>query len=330
MKNIYLKKLLNILKNNKNICNYYSINAGEENKNIKTITKLWTACLKNKLDRNSIIIAFGGGVVGDMAGFIASTYLRGIDFIQIPTTLLAQVDASIGGKTGFDLDCGKNLIGTFYQAKLVWIDFNFLKTLDDREFKNGLYEVIKYALIYKNCGYKDNFFEFIKLNIDKILNRDSDILEKLIKISGDLKNNIVRQDNKEKNIRKILNLGHTLGHSLETYQNYKGLKHGEGVGFGIMFAINLSLSLMLCEKNIEIEVLNLLKKLGFSYSIFDFDKENIIENIFNFMINDKKRFNLEIDFILPINLGEVDIYKIETKIIKKELENFLIKIKEVN
>ncbi len=298
----------------------------EQYKGFDEIRAIYLVCSTEKLDRKSVIIAFGGGVVGDMAGFVASTYLRGIDFIQIPTTLLAQVDASIGGKTGFDLEFGKNLVGTFYQPKLVWIDPNFLKTLDDREYKNGLAEVIKYGFIYKNCYMEENFWNFLCVNIDKILERnDDDILKKMLLLSAQAKANVVSADEKEGNLRKILNFGHTLGHAIETYQNYTGLKHGEAVALGMYFATYLSLEMKFCDKSVVTELLKLLNKTGFEIENWKkdiFSKEFVFDKIIEIMSHDKKMSAGKVDFILPFKtLGEVKIESLDLNFIK----NMLIK-----
>jgi len=188
---------------------------GENQKNFKNYQKILNFALKNRLERKDCIVAIGGGVVGDISGFVAATYLRGIDFIQIPTTLLACVDSSVGGKVAINTDFGKNMVGAFYQPKAVFCNLNFLKTLDERQFKTGLAEVIKYAFIEANCSTNYNFFEFLKENSEEILARKDEFLSKIVEISLNLKASVVMQDEKEENLRKILNFGHTLGHAIE-------------------------------------------------------------------------------------------------------------------
>ena len=358
----YLKNLKSTLKNKGYIVNYHIIAAGEQYKNLDEINEIYKSCVENGLDRGSLIIALGGGVVGDMAGFAAATYLRGINYIQIPTTLLAQVDASIGGKTGIDLPFGKNLVGAFHQPKLVWIDPNFLKTLDDREYKNGLAEVVKYGVIYENCNEvvvshsefhschpeqsegsriemfrsaqhdtkiqddkeKDlDFWVFLETNIDKILARnDSEILKNMLYLCAKAKANVVSQDEKEGNLRKILNFGHTLGHAMETYQNYDGLKHGEAVAFGMAFAAYIAVRMEICDKSVETRLLELINKTGFEIQKWKaeiFKSDMVCDEVIGFMSHDKKMAAGKVDFILPTSLGKVKIMPLELEFVKKML-----------
>jgi 3-dehydroquinate synthase len=290
----------------------YKIPAGEKHKNLKEIEKIYKFCAEAGLDRNSLIIALGGGVVGDMAGFVAATYLRGIRFVQIPTTLLAQVDASIGGKTGVDLECGKNLVGAFHQPEMVWIDPEFLKTLDEREYKNGLAEVIKYGFISEF-----EFWQFLDKNIDKILNRDIDTLKKMLSMCVKIKTEIVSQDEEEGHLRKILNFGHTLGHAIEVENNYSKVKHGEAIATGMLFASFVAKKLNICDENISQEIEKMLGKIGFKiFKIKDIDR------IIGFMAHDKKSFGGKIDFILPEELGKVKIVPLDLKEIKKYLKEW--------
>jgi 3-dehydroquinate synthetase/shikimate kinase len=472
---LYLNDLLKVLKDKNYDANFHVIPAGEQYKNLDEINKIWKSCVEHGLDRGSLIIALGGGVVGDMTGFASATYLRGINFIQIPTTLLAMVDASIGGKTGIDLEFGKNLVGAFHQPKLVWIDPIFLKTLDDREYKNGLAEVVKYGMISKNSpssegvpagrgssslnsliplpNYKsplikklndlpynpnlqenaknlrksgnlsevilwnvlknkqflnldfdrqkiignyivdfycykfslvleidgsshddkqeydstrDEFFKNLGLKVIHFQDRDvrqnlNVVLEKIKvevemdrdEMEGDFeerttpsgvpatpseegefremlyycikaKAEIVSQDEKEGDLRKILNFGHTLGHAVETCQNYTGLKHGEAVALGMAFATYLSVSIGLCDNSVEIELLNLLEKTGFEIAKWRKEilgKEN---EIISFMSHDKKMSAGKVDFILPTGLGKVKIVPLELEFIKKMLMDWRI------
>jgi len=314
---LYLNDLLKMLKQKGYSANFHTILAGEQYKNLEQINLIYKACVAHGLDRDSLIITLGGGVVGDMAGFVAATYLRGINFVQIPTTLLAQVDASIGGKTGIDLEFGKNLVGAFHQPKLVWIDPNFLKSLDDREFKNGLAEVIKYGVIYSK-----EYWDFMYQNIDKILSREDDILLEIIKMCILAKSNIVLKDEKEKKLRKILNFGHTLGHALETSLNYNAdLKHGVAVAVGMAFASFVSVQMNLCDKSLEINLINLLEKIDFRLNYW---KQKLLENnqidkIIKIMSLDKKKSEGKLDFILIENLGKCKIVPLELEFIKQML-----------
>lgn len=274
---------------------------GEKEKNFKNYKKVLDFALKNRLERKDAIVAIGGGVVGDLAGFVAATFLRGIDFIQIPTTLLACVDSSVGGKVGINTKFGKNLVGAFYQPKAVFCNLNFIKTLDERQFKTGLAEVVKYAFIEKSCNAKpkssteQNFFEFLDVNSDKILNRDNEILAEIIKISLELKSAVVTQDEKEQGLRKILNFGHTYGHAIEKITNYKKYTHGEAVAMGMIFAITLAFKKGLITEEYKNEGLELIEKYGLIKTMPNFNKKKII----NLMKSDKKVEDGKIKFILP-------------------------------
>lgn len=318
-------KYIKITLKNKNVI-IHTIYKNEWDKNLKTITNLWEILLTNKFDRNSLVIALGGGVVGDIAGFVASTWMRGIDFIQIPTTLLAMVDSSIGGKTGVNFEYGKNLVGTFYPAKFVLEDLAFLKTLNDREYMNGLAEVIKYGVIYKDCLLKEDLFSFLEMNIDKILQRKDDaILKKMIKLCIEAKGNIIKIDEKEKNLRKILNFGHTLGHSLESFQFYKGLKHGEALVLGMNFAMFLAVELGLCDISFYFRLVDLLYKTRFKMidwknDIFNNKNEDVFDKIIEIMSCDKKIVAGKVDFVLPFKrIGEVKIESLDLYFIRKML-----------
>lgn len=208
---------------------------GESHKTLDTINDIITALLENKFSRTGCLIALGGGVIGDMTGFAAACYQRGIDYIQVPTTLLAQVDSSVGGKTAVNHPLGKNMIGAFHQPVAVLIDTNVLKTLPQRELSAGLAEVIKYGLIRDK-----EFFSWLEENIEKLLDLDADALEYAIERSCINKAEVVSADEKETGIRAILNLGHTFGHAIETAMNYSGWLHGEAVGLGMLMAADLS------------------------------------------------------------------------------------------
>ena len=209
---------------------------GEEYKNAETLAMIYNALLTHRCERNTTILALGGGVVGDMAGFAAATYLRGVPFIQIPTTLLAQVDSSVGGKTGINHALGKNMIGAFYQPQVVLADIATLTTLPDRELRAGIAEVIKYGLI------RDlPFFEWLETNMEKIMAREPEALVHAIYESCRNKAEVVTQDERETGIRAILNLGHTFGHAIETATGYGTWLHGEAVGMGIVMAADLSM-----------------------------------------------------------------------------------------
>ena len=236
---------------------WITIPDGEKYKNSATLEKIYKQLAQKKIDRKTILITFGGGVVGDIGGFIAATYLRGIPYIQIPTTLLAQVDSSVGGKTGIDLPYGKNLVGAFYQPQAVIIDTKFLKTLPRREYLCGLAEVIKYGLLGNAL-----FFRYIEKNHSLILKKNSQVLKKLIATSCAMKAHIVGHDEKESGLRSLLNLGHTLAHSIETLTNYSRIHHGEAVAMGLGYSALFSLKKGWLTKEEHKRILGLLKKLN--------------------------------------------------------------------
>ena len=229
----HIKKLIDEIK--KRDVNVFSIKNGEKSKSFSTYQKILNKLFELKFNRSDIIIAFGGGVVGDIAGFSAATYMRGIKFIQIPTTLLAQVDSSVGGKTAINVTQGKNLVGAFYNPSLVVISTYFLNTLSDEEYKSGLGEIVKYALI----GNK-RLKTFIEKNSKEIINRKESVLKIIIEESIKTKSKIVTKDEKENGIRAILNFGHTFGHAIEAHNNFKNITHGAAITLGMVIASKLS------------------------------------------------------------------------------------------
>tara|TARA_B100001059_G_scaffold55145_1_gene49934 strand:- start:6085 stop:7149 length:1065 start_codon:yes stop_codon:yes gene_type:complete len=229
----HIKKLIDAIKSRE--VNVFSIKNGEKSKSLSTYQKILNKLFELKFDRSDIVIAFGGGVVGDIAGFSAATYMRGIKFIQIPTTLLAQVDSSVGGKTAINVTQGKNLVGAFYNPSLVVISTCFLNTLSDEEYKSGLGEVVKYALI----GNK-RLKTFIEKNSKEIINRKESVLKIIIEESIKTKSKIVTKDEKENGIRAILNFGHTFGHAIEAHNNFKNITHGAAIALGMVIASKLS------------------------------------------------------------------------------------------
>jgi len=285
---------------------------GEKEKNFKNYKKILDFALKNKLERKDAIIAIGGGVVGDLTGFVAATYLRGIDFIQIPTTLLACVDSSVGGKVAINTDFGKNLVGAFYQPKAVFCNLNFLKTLDDRQFKTGLAEVIKYGFISADCINDYNFFDFLKVNSDKIIARDEETLSEIIEISLKLKASVVSKDEKEQGLRKILNFGHTYGHAIEKITNYKKFTHGEAVAIGMIFAINLAFKKSLISEEYKNEGLELINMYNLIQKTPKFSQKKLIK----LMKADKKVEHGKINFVLPSKKSKVEIHSIDPEELK--------------
>ncbi len=275
---------------------------GEQEKNFDNYKKITEGALKMGLTRKDAIIAIGGGVIGDIAGFVASTYMRGIDYIQVPTTLLACVDSSVGGKVAIDTKFGKNLVGSFYQPKAVFINLNFLKTLDDRQYKSGLGEVVKYAFIENSCNAKENlnFTNFLRENTEKVNSRNFQVLEKLIESCIKLKIAVVEQDEKESGLRKILNLGHTYGHAVENLTNYKKYTHGEAVVKGLKFAFELAEKRGLIDRNYKFFANDIIDKFNFK-RIPDFPKDKLLA----IMKMDKKAEFGKINFILPTDYSTV-------------------------
>lgn len=229
--------------------------AGEEHKNLNVLNTIYDCLLENRFDRNTTLIALGGGVVGDITGFAAASYQRGVHLVQIPTTLLSQVDSSVGGKTAVNHPLGKNMIGAFYQPKTVIADTNTLNTLDDRQLSSGIAEVIKYGLI------RDvEFLEWLESNIDKLLDRDPQALAYAIKRSCQNKADIVAADEKESGQRALLNLGHTFGHAIETGMGYGTWLHGEAVSSGMVMAARLSEKLGWLKPTDTDRVINILER----------------------------------------------------------------------
>ncbi len=278
-----------------------SIPDGEQYKNLETLKTIYDELLKSKLDRKSALIALGGGVVGDITGFAASTYMRGIAYIHIPTTLLAQVDSSVGGKTGIDHELGKNMIGAFWQPRLVWIDVETLKTLPQRELLAGLAEVIKYGVIYD-----EGLFTFLETEKDKILNLDRNALAYIIKRSCEIKAEVVSKDERESGLRAILNYGHTIGHAIETVTKYKRFLHGEAVAIGMHIEARLSMMLDLIDKAQVTRIKTLIDSYGLPSAI---PSDVNASSIFLSIQLDKKAIAGELKFILPEMIGKVRIHK---------------------
>ncbi len=271
---------------------------GEQEKNYKNYLKIINKAIKLGLSRKDVIIAVGGGVVGDIAGFAASTYMRGIDFIQIPTTLLAAVDSSVGGKTAIDLPEGKNIVGSFYQPKKVFININFLNTLEKRQFLSGMGEILKYSFIENNCGYSSPlyFFEFLTLSYEKIMEKEPITIIRLIEYCLRMKISVVEKDEKEGGLRKVLNFGHTLGHALETITKYKKYTHGEAVAYGMRFVFDWAYNKEYISYSYYRHSIELLEKYGFK----PFEKDMYdVDKLINIMKKDKKSDGKNITFIIP-------------------------------
>lgn len=283
---------------------------GEQYKNMETIEFILDRMFDHRLNRKSLLIAFGGGVIGDMGGFAASLFNRGIDFIQIPTTLLAQVDSSVGGKTGVNNRYGKNLIGAFHQPKAVYIDPSFLSTLPEREFGAGVAEVVKMAVTFNA-----QFFEWLEKN-DL---REGDNLRYAIKMAVETKARVVEEDEKEQGLRAALNYGHTFGHVIENETRYESYLHGESVAIGMVMANDLAVEagLMRDDEAIRIKALLGRYNLPLSYPIQD------VEKFYQAFFLDKKSGDNTITFILPRGIGGVEITDMITAdMVKKTLRKF--------
>ncbi|MCX7914425.1 MAG: 3-dehydroquinate synthase [Thermodesulfovibrionales bacterium] len=268
--------------------------------------------LSRGLDRNSCLIALGGGVIGDITGFVASVYMRGINFVQIPTTLLSQVDSSVGGKTGVNHPLGKNMIGTFYQPRLVWIDVDTLKTLPMREFLCGMAETIKYGIIWD-----EDLFKTIEAERLNILGLSQSHIGDVIKRACEIKAHIVSMDEREAGLRSILNFGHTIGHAIETETSYSRFLHGEAVAIGMSLEASLSERMGILDKVSVLRIKSLINSYGLSTELPpDMDLEHLIKHI----EIDKKRENGEIKIIIPERIGKVRIKKIPLEDVRRYFE----------
>jgi len=300
-----------------------SLKGGEPTKSYDVLQRTLDWLLENKVDRQSVLIAVGGGVVGDLGGFAASVVMRGIPFIQVPTTLLAQVDSSVGGKTGINTSQGKNLVGSFYQPKAVICDTGTLGTLPPREVQAGYAEVVKYGLINDM-----SFFEWLEENGAQVLALDSEAISKAVEISCQAKAKIVAADEKEKGQRALLNLGHTFGHALESAAGYDGrLLHGEGVAIGMMMAFDLSLKMGLCSQEDPSRVEAHLKACGMKVRASQItpNLQQTSDEILELMQGDKKAVSdaegNKIGFILTKGIGQAfQTYDVDMDDVKQAVE----------
>ena len=273
---------------------------GEEAKSWEQAGKILERMLAENLGRKAPVLALGGGVVGDLAGFVAALYRRGVPLIQIPTTLLAQVDSSVGGKVAVNHSLGKNMLGTFYQPLAVWADLRTLDTLSDSEWRAGLAEVIKYGVIWD-----ETFFAFLESRTPEILRRDPAVLPEIIQRCCQIKAEVVSLDEKDEGLRNILNFGHTLGHALESATHYQEYRHGEAVAIGMCGAMELAHALGMIEKETASRVRNILERWGLPTSFPAKFLETVIQNL----IYDKKVSAKKILFILPSAIGKVEMVR---------------------
>lgn len=296
---LYGKKVANLLETVSSKVFIAEFPAGEPSKSISTLESLYNECVVYELDRHSVIVALGGGVVGDVAGFLAATYMRGIDFIQIPTSLLAMVDSSVGGKTGVDLPVGKNLVGAFWQPKIVIIDPVFLQTLPKREIKCGLAEVVKYGMIMD-----EKFFTFLEESVEALNNMNLDCFETIIARCCALKADIVVKDEREESgLRTMLNYGHTFAHAIEAAVGFDKINHGEAVAVGMCMAANLAIDDARLDTAAELRQENLLRDLRLPCSV-DGVSPNAIHAA---MRRDKKVIDGRVRFVLPDTIGAVTL-----------------------
>ena len=271
------------------------IEAGESSKSMAVVLEVAHQLMNLQASRQTLLVALGGGVVGDITGFVASIFKRSIPFVQIATSLVAQVDSSVGGKTGVDISQGKNLLGTFYQPKAVFIDLTFLETLSDKDFKNGMAEIIKYGIIRDK-----NLFSQLEQERDRVVARQPALMEAIIKRSCEIKARIVEMDEKEGDLRRILNFGHTLGHALEATSGY-ALSHGEAVAIGTVAAANISNRLDYLDERSCQRIVRLLEQYGLPTRI---PAEMDTKQILGFLTSDKKAVGTRVYFVLARNIGE--------------------------
>lgn len=302
IKKLHGKNITRVFEKDLNLI-WILVNDSEKNKTLSTCEKILTKLSNKGANRRSMLLALGGGVIGDMTGFAAAIYMRGIPYFQMPTTLLSQVDSSIGGKTGVDLKTGKNLAGAFHQPKAVFIHTDFLKTLPLREIKCGLSEIIKHGIIADKT-----FFDFLNKNSAAILNLNLPILEKTIHRSCQIKARIVAKDEKEDHLRALLNFGHTLGHAIETLSRFKNIKHGEAVAMGMVYAAKLSHKTGISDRDYSPDIKSILEKFGLPTKMPVFGKKNYE----NTLAKDKKSGGKTIRFILVKKTGKVTIVPLTT------------------
>src|SRR3954468_3101188 len=275
--------------------------AGEQSKSPEVAADLWEQLLDQGADRKTVVIALGGGVVGDLAGFVAATFTRGLRFVQVPTTLLAQVDSSVGGKVGVNLPGGKNMVGAFWQPRGVIINVSVLDSLPEREFRAGMAEVVKYGVIQDA-----EFFAYLEQNVEAITNRDAGVLTYIVKRCCRLKADVVEKDEREETgLRSILNYGHTFGHAFEAGTDYEQLLHGEGVAIGMMCAARLAEQLGRIDAAFVNRQQKLLEAFRLPLDVPDVEQDELIE----LMYRDKKVERGKLRFVLPTRLGHVELVR---------------------
>jgi 3-dehydroquinate synthase len=286
---------------NEPLVDWLEVEPGEPSKAPEVATELWEELLDHGADRKTVIVALGGGVVGDLAGFVAATFGRGLRFVQIPTTLLAQVDSSVGGKVGVNLPGGKNMVGAFWQPRGVLIDVDVLQSLPEREYRAGLAEVVKYGVIQDA-----DFFAYLEANVEPVNTRDAAVLKRIVERCCRLKADVVEQDEREETgLRSILNYGHTYCHAFEAATGYEKLLHGEGVAIGMMCAARLAERLGRVDAAFVERQRKLLATLALPMDVTDVDSDELVE----LMYRDKKVERGKLRFVLPSRMGHVEIVR---------------------
>lgn len=293
----------------------YVLPPGEKTKSLRNAARLYDAMIDHSMDRRSAVIALGGGVVGDLAGFVAATYMRGIPFVQIPTTLLAQVDSSVGGKVAVNHKKGKNLIGAFHQPAVVVADVSTLRTLPKREVRSGLAEVVKYGVILD-----DEFFACIERDAEKLLRLDPDALEHIISRSCELKAQVVAKDEREADLRAILNYGHTVGHAIEATAGYGIVRHGEAVSLGMIAATHIALTLGMVGEDVLRRQRELLQRLKLPVAF----QAPSMDPVLKVMYHDKKVRDGRLRFVLPTRIGEVVLRDVSETQVKRALQQICL------
>ena len=316
----HLESLKSAIANTYETIYAYTVPAGEESKSLEVAKQLYQFMIEHNICREDAILTLGGGVIGDLGGFVAATFLRGIQYIQVPTSLLAQVDSSVGGKTAVNMNQIKNIIGAFYQPSLVYINQSVLKTLPIEEIKNGLVEVLVHGIILDA-----DLFSYIEQNLEKIYSLDESVMERVISWNCDIKKGVVQRDEKDLQERAILNFGHTFGHAIEGAYEYT-YRHGECVGVGIIGACYIAEKLGLIDGVITKRIKNLLIRMRVLPQISDCNKQKILD----FLMHDKKKSDHDIYFILPLKIGQVKKYKMQDVKLIEDILDVLVNEKWEN
>lgn len=309
---LYGRKYANLLESVGFNVDIYLIPAGEGSKSMEEAEKLYTRAIEIGLDRKSVIFALGGGVTGDLAGFIAATYMRGVPFVQLPTSLLAQVDSSVGGKVAVNHRLGKNLIGAFYQPEAVFMDLSMLRTLPKREIYTGLGEIIKYGIIYDA-----DFFTFLEQHVQEVLQLDQNVIEHVVARSCEIKAAVVGEDEKEAGLRRILNFGHTMAHAIEKETHYLRYNHGEAVAVGMVGAARISCAMGLIPQTDLTRMIALIRAMHLPVQAEGCTVDNMYEAIFH----DKKTIDGKVNWVLMQGIGKVLVRSdVPEDIVKKAMQ----------